>query len=370
MKNRKGGGGGGGGRTPDWAMRMQYFSPSKIPTRIRLVPQNPEQLWFKYTGKWIKVTDPKTGQQVSRFIVGNSHNGTREVPDLLYYYAIENQKPELMASESDAITVVVLEEFHEVEKGRTKNDKPYYDYVRCMGKNRFGQSVCEHCNKGVSKVFGQKKHWSMWPSARKLFEQQLAELADRCVACNKGMVSVYGYTCPNCGGELANHYTRAIDPEIEQSLRYEEVECHHCGKIGLANQLVECVVRHGEGDEVVFSEGCGNPKRPEPVENVWDYDITVVEETVGKSSRTVITGFTPRQEYPQLDKEKERPYDFIFFERMTIEEQSKLMGRPIPREWGDEKSIQQMMDQYFADLRGSAAVAPDEGDSDSKPWTK
>lgn len=364
------GGGSGGGRAPDWAMRMKYFSPGKTPTRIRLIPQNPEQLWFTYYSKWIKINDAKSGRLVSRNVIGNSHNGQREVPDLLYYYAIENQKTELMAGESNAVTVVVLEDYHEVEKGKTRAGNPYYEYVRCAGKNRFGQSVCELCNQGVKKTFGRRLHWSLWPSARKAFEQQLTDLPNRCVSCNKGMVSVYGYSCQSCGGQLANHYDRMIDPEIEYSLQNEEVECHHCGKSGRAGHMIECVVRHGEGDEATFSEGCGKPVRPAAVESPWDYDLTIVEETVGKASRVVITGFTPQQSYPQLDKEKAQPFNFIFFDRMTIEDQAKAMNRPVPREWGDEKSVQQMVDQYFIERDGTHVADPDQGDADSVPWEK
>lgn len=375
MKNRSKGGNSSGaprsGRAPDWAMRMKFFNPGKTPTRIRLIPYTPEQLWFTYYSKWIKITDSKTGKQVSRNVVGNSHNGQREVPDLLYYYAIETQRVDLMASESQAVTVVVLEDFHEVEKGKSKAGNPYYDYVRCAGKNRFGQSVCEHCSQGVKKVFGQKLHWSLWPSAKKALEQQLLELGSRCVSCTKGIVSVYGYTCQSCGGQLANHYDKMISPEIEQHLQTEETECPHCGKTGMAGQLVECVIRHGDGDDATFSEGCGNPKRPEAVEDLWGYDLTVVEETVGKASKVVITGFNPSEKGPEIGAELSTPFDFLFFDRMTLEDQVKAMGRPVPKEWGDERAVQGLIDQYFQEnVASQETVDPNQADSESVPWSK
>lgn len=373
MKNKSKGGSGGGsrdGKAPDWAMRMKFFSPGQIPTRIRLIPQNPEQLWFNYFSKWIKITDPKTGKQVSRNVIGNSHNGAREVPDLLYYYAIEQQRADLMAGEQFAATVVVLEDFHEVEKGKTKAGNPFYEYVRCSGKNRFGQSVCDLCNQNVKKTFGQRLHWSMWPSAKRGFEEQLFELSGRCVGCNKGELSVYGYNCGSCGVQYANHYDKPIDPLDEKIYQTEEMDCPHCGKNGLPHQQIECVVRHGSGDDATFSEGCKNPTRPAAVENPWDYDLTVVEEMVGKSSRTIITGFSPRQEYSQLAKDLEQPFNFIFFDRMSIEDQAKAMNRAVPPEWGSVESVQRMVDQFFNDKDQEPAVSPDQGDGDSVPWNK
>lgn len=349
-------------------LRSQFFSPDKRPTRIRLIPFTPEQLWFDYYGKWIKIKDTN-GKQVSRFVIGNSHNGEREVPDLLYYYAVEGQKADLMASQSSVVTVVVLEDFHEVEAGKTKKGTPFYKPVRCNGKNRFNQVVCEECNKGTKKSFGLKRHWSMWPSARRTFEQQLEELSSRCMSCNKGMISVYAYACASCGTQLANHYDAPIDAEIEEALRNEDIECEHCKAVGRAKQLEECVVRHGDGEDATFSEGCKNPKRPAPVENLWDYDLTVVEETVGNASRVVITHFSPSSEGPQLGGDLAQPYDFLFFDRMTIEDQIKAMGRPMPREWGSEKDIQDLVDQYFQDrAHAQAATDQDETDVESVAW--
>lgn len=358
------------GKAPDWAMRMKFFSPGQIPTRIRLIPQNPEQLWFSYYSKWHKSNDPQTGKQVNRNVIGNSHNGAREVPDLLYYYAIKQQNADLMASEQFAVTVVVLEDFHEVEKGKSKAGNPYYDYVRCTGKNRFGQSVCELCNQGVKKTFGQRLHWSLWPSAKRGFEEQLHELNNRCVGCNKGELSVYGYNCASCGSQFANHYDKTIDPMDEKIFQTEEVTCQDCGKTGMAGQLIECVVRHGSGDDVSFSEGCKNPTRPEPVESPWDYDLTVVSEAVGKSSRVVVTGFTPKKQYPQLSKDLEQPFNFIFFDRMTMEDQAKAMNRAVPPEWGDVASVQRLVDQFFNDKAQEQFVSPDKEDGDSVPWSR
>ena len=95
-----------------------------------------------------------------------------------------------------------------------------------------------------------------------------------------------------------------------------------------------------------------------------------MSEAVGKSSRVVVTGFTPKKQYPQLSKDLEQPFNFIFFDRMTMEDQAKAMNRAVPPEWGDVASVQRLVDQFFNDKAQEQFVSPDKEDGDSVPWSR
>lgn len=360
MKGGGGGGGGSGGGAPAWSMRMRYFNPGPTPTRIRLVPYRAGQLWFRYMSRWVKLT--VNGKQVSRNVIGNSHNGELAVPDLLYYYMIENENPQLQASPSDVVTVAVLENYHQVKKGTSKKGRDYFDLVRCEGVDRFNVTKCKLCKDGSPVEFGNQNHWSFWPNARQQFSEQLALIPGRCSGCFKGEISVYGYACAKCDTELGNHFTGGIDPDLESALRTEPTKCPSCKETALAKHLIECVIRHGEGEAAQYSEGCKTPKRPPEGVEPWEYDLWVVEEKVGQASAIRIIKFAPPKD--DVPASLLQPFEFNdFFSHMSLDEQAKNLGRE--NVFGPEE--QKAVDDFFATPPAQQA-APDEADAHSVPW--
>jgi hypothetical protein len=356
---KKGGAGGGGG-TPSWAMRMKYYSPSAIPTRIRLLPYRPGRLWFRYMSRWVKIT--VDGKQVSRNVIGNSHNGELDVPDLLYYYMITNENEQLMASPSDIVTIAALEQFHKVKKGTSRKGRDYYDLVRCEGVDRFNVSKCQLCKDGSPTEFGNQYHWSFWPNAQQQFMDELALIPRRCCNCFKGEISVHGYSCAKCGVELASHYKGGIEPDVEKAFRDDPTTCPHCKETAKAEHLIECVIRHGEGESAQYSEGCQSPKRPPAGVDPWEYDLWVAEEKVGQATAIRITKFAPPMDgvAPALLQ----PMEFNdFFSHMTLDEQAKNLGRP--NVFGPAE--QEAVDAFFA-KPPAQPVAPDAEDTNSVPW--
>lgn len=349
-------------------LRQLFFSATALPTKIRIIPSTPatpdtpSKMWVRYYSKWVATTS--NGKTVKRNVIANSHNGERPVPDLLYYYMINLDKPELKASASDVVTVLVLENFHQIKAGETKGGRAYYNYSRCTSvPDRFGRPThCDECAKGTPKKFGRKLHMTMWPSQREAFEAELLSLSSRCVGCNRGEISVYGYECAACKKTIASHYDGVISPDEEAALRESEVTCPHCGHTAAAVSMIECVIRHGEGDAATFTQGCTSPTLPEQVPNPWDYDLTVVEEVVGNGSRMVVTKFEPAQKY-ELEDGLETPFDFLFFQYMTLEDQAKALGR---KNVFDDKA-QELLDAYFAPPEAPQA-APSEPDAQSIPW--
>ena len=362
-----GGSGGGGGKAPGWAMRMRYFDPTPQPARIRLIKYRSNQPWFRYMSRWTKVTE--NGKQVSRNVIGNSHNGELPVPDLLYYYMIKEENQNLQASPSDVVTVSMLENFHKVKGGTSKKGKDWFTYVRCEGANKFGQSICQLCKDGSPTEFGQQYHWSFWPNAQQQFLEELALIQNRCCSCFKGEISVFGYACPECGVELASHYKGLIPPEAEQAYRSEPTTCPHCSKTAMAHQLTECVVRHGSGETAQFTEGCNNPKRVPEGTDPWDLDLTIVQEKVGTGTAVRIVKFAPAMEVNPTTKEPLpaalfQPMEFNdFWSHMSLDDQAKNLGRP--NVFGEEE--QKMLDDFFA-APPTPQAAPSEPDKNSIPW--
>jgi len=348
--NRPSGGGGnksGGYEVPAWKKRQEYFKPGTEPTKIRLIPNDKGELWYPYMSKWVSTAKGK------RNIISNAWNGDRDMPCVLYYYAVENENADYLASEQMVTTVLVLEDYYKIPKTSAKGNE-YHVYEKSLGTDKHGRTLDPAEYQSYEKSFGRKLHWSMWPSQQRNFMNTLLSLVDKCANCKDGEISVYAYGCPQCGGTIADHREEPIDRESEQVLRTQSVVCPHCEATVVAEQQYECVKQDGYGGDWV--EGCGSPIRislDEPL------DLVIRAVPAGRSVAIEVLEFGPASDDGKsIPDWMTKPFEFdSFFGKMDLADQANSMGLPMPF----EESAQALVDQFFE-------AQADEEDDDSIPF--
>tara|TARA_B100000131_G_scaffold166520_2_gene161011 strand:+ start:9667 stop:10818 length:1152 start_codon:yes stop_codon:yes gene_type:complete len=354
---KKFGGGAGGGfeprKPPAWKFRMRdyKFRPDENETRVRIIPTEENQTFYKYYAKW--VTTPQ-GQK--RQIISNAWNTERALPCVLYYYCAEEEKEDFWADEKCAVSVFVMEDFYKIPHTSEKGYE-YFTYERVPAPDRNGRiSHPSSAHEGYEIVFGRKLWWELWPGQKRQLLEKLAEIGNKCANCEKGEISTYAYACPECEFVMANHQEEEIDPSDEEVLRTSPVECSSCGYIGMATPVVECVHPKGHGSRKTYEEGCGNP-----IQLDWkDCDIVLRADQVGGRVSYQIAGFeaadtVATSDVPQEDLE---PFDFNYFLGMqSLDDQARAMGRHNPF----DGSAQSILDNHYE-------AGHDEEDSDSVPF--
>ncbi|MBT3328276.1 MAG: hypothetical protein HN396_18790, partial [Gemmatimonadales bacterium] len=150
--------------------------------------------------------------------------------------------------------------------------------------------------------------------------------------------------------------------DAETAYREELTQCPHCSETAQAEHLIECVIRHGEGEGAQYSEGCQSPKRPPDGVDPWEYDLWVSEEKVGQATAIRITKFSPPMD--GVSSDLLAPMEFNdFFSHMSLDEQAKNLGRT--NVFGPAE--QEAVDAFFA-KPPAQPVAPDAEDKNSVPW--
>lgn len=324
---------------------MKYFKPTDEPTRIRIIPNKDGSLFYTYYSRWVK------SRAGSRNVISNSWNGERSVPCVLYYYALEDEKPDMLASPNYAMTVLVLEEFYKIPK-TAKSGNTYYVYERSKGTDPHGRSLDPPEYAEYEKVFGRKLHWSMWGSQKKQFEESLEALTEKCGNCRDGSLMVYAYSCPECGHSLGNHKENPIPEDREDLLRNTKITCPNCEMTVTAHREYECIKQEGYGRRAKWVPGCDRPTLVTP-EGV---DLTIVAKTVGKSTLVEVLEFDDQEDL-DIPEFMHEPFDFdYFFGQMSLEDQARAMGRDNPF----DDNAQKALDNFFV-------ADADEEDEHSSP---
>ena len=365
---RGGGGGGGGGRNgkpPMNSLRYKTARLSETPTRLRLVPLNPDEPFFLFYQRWVE------GGGKRAPVISNSHNGVKKVPDLVYYQSITQQDPKLLAAPTYALTVVVLEDFHKtrVPDKNGKKDKQgairMYDQLeRCMGVNKFGKTNCDYCREGVPKQFGDQQYISLSGQQRDALLEMLPELDTRCAGCFEGEIVPYAYTCPECQHCLVDRYKDDVSEDAIQKLLAEDQVCPKCRKTVEVEVQIECQKKRGNE----YVDGCKNPIQLPYTGDIFGYDIalTVKKGSPGVAPIWTITGFAEQKDYG-LPHAMTSPMDFEYFlSHMTLAEQGRILG--IMNPWG--QAAEDAVTAFFSTSERSApsAATSEQADKHSVPW--
>lgn len=349
------GGKGGKHEEPAWKKRMNNFNPKDTKTWIRLYPD-----WYLYYGRWC-------GEKPKKFVISNSHNGEKDVPDLLFLQADRANNPKLLASRYLAATVTVLEYYHEVEVPNKdpKKSKGYINYERCDGTDIYGRSRCKLCASGAKKVFGQRKHWSMSPRSKDDLEEEMSLRLKMCLNCCKGEVSASRFSCNKCSKVILDRYQEEVSDEDANQLHDPAgIECPHCGQACNPVCVYECFVPTGGG----YAKGCDKPI-PVPY-GAGIYDLEYLVEQDSSDWTISINAFRLAGEHPELPGHMLQPMDFhSFFSHMTLEDQAKALGCDNP--FGAEGEA--IVANFFARQPGVAQASkagPEEADPHSITWNK
>lgn len=342
------------------AMKQRYWSPAELGTRIRLVPVSEDDPWFVYYQRWHKVGSMTVP------VISNSQNGLLNVPDLVYHLACEKESDELLAKPMYAITVLLLEDFHKVEKTSQKGAK-FAEYVRCMGRDSRGKVRCDHCTAGVPKVFGQQRYYSLSQWGRERLLEEIGKLPGRCAACATGELSLASYVCGGCKGTLVDLTTTVVTDEDKEFLSSgEALTCNLCGKDCVPEAVYECVIPDGTS----FREGCANPKRIAPA-SIFDYDFTLraTKNAAGKLSDVAISSFSEKKVYA-LQGYMTRPMPLAgFLSYEPLVDQAAKLHIEIPFE--DVAEAEDYLASYFAPKTPAGATQaerPEEADADAVDW--
>lgn len=346
-KKKNKGGGDSAFQPAPWAERMKYFKPTETPTRVRIILNKDGSQYYTYYSRWVKSGGG------SRNVISNSWNGDpeRNIPCALYYYALEEEKPELLASPNYSMTILVLEEFYKIPK-TSKSGNTYFIYERSLGEDLHGRSLDPPECKDYEKIFGRKLHWSMWGTQKKQFDESLGELTEKCGHCKEGSLMVFAYTCPKCDHEIANHKVSPIEGEEEDILRNTDIVCPKCDEGIRAESQFECIKQEGYGRRAKWVPGCDNPVAVEPC----TIDLTIKCTEVGKNRLIEILEFDNQEEI-DLPGYMFEPFDFDrFFGQMSLEEQARCMNRENPF----DDNAQSVVDKFFM-------TDPDKEDEHSSP---
>lgn len=368
LNSQRGGGGGGrNGRPPAFSMRYKTARLSETPTRLRLVPLNPDEPFFLYYQRWVEQGARRTP------VISNSHNGAKKVPDLVYYQSITQEDPKMLAAPAYAMTVIVLEDFHKtkVPDKNGKKDKNgalrMYDQLeRCKGVDRFGKSKCEYCRDNVPKQFGDQQYISVSGAQKDALLEMLTALDNRCAGCFEGEIAEYAYECPECNHCFIDRYKDAVDENALQELLSTEQECPKCKKTVWVSALIECQKKRGNE----FVPGCKEPIQLPHTDDLYGYDIalSVKKGSPGVAPIWTITGFAEQKDYG-MPHAMTSPMDFDYFlSHMTLEEQSRVLGVANP--WG--QAAEEAVTAFFARSERAApsAATSEEADKHSIPWGK
>jgi hypothetical protein len=345
---------------PDFVMRMKYWKPDSVPTRIMFVPHGKEGLWYKYYARMVKTS---LGW---RNIVSNNWNGKRKVPCVLDYYAIE-EGDDYIAKEQYAATIVVLEDFYKVPR-KGKNDREYFVYERVPTPDRYGRVNHAPGYEDYEVVFGRQFHWTLSVAAHRRFMEKVMEIEDACWNCKEGVVEVTSFTCPECNSVLADKREEPLSRQDENLLMFEKIECPHCQAEIKATQVKVCSKQEGYGSSAKWVDGCGNAIS----KSVLTDPVELVVKSVpagGNYSDTVIVDFDPAKEDRGLADWFSVPMDFdSFFGKQDLDDQCTALNKPYPQEFsqfmdenGNAKDARVLHDEFFSSR-------PDEEDDDSIPF--
>ena len=300
-----------------WMDRAQWWSPQEAGVWVRLIPGDDGSAYHTFYQAFYGAPGKK------RPIICNCEAGSLDRPCVLCYkLVIEHEKdPEkklAIPMLRYATTVFIAETFHKVKRTSASNTE-FTDLVQCAGVNRFGKSVCDHCDNDAEKVFGNKKHWTMSRSNTRTLTAAIDELSRSCSSCGDGFVSPAEYACSSCGHVLLGG-DRAFSEEEFLSFDSEEKECPSCNHVGLTDPILQCTKTNRRGEVI---SGCDNPAPTD----VSKSEFLIRVEVDGKNTKLIVDGIRPWSDTTGVDEWKLKPYDFkAFLSYMDLEEQARVMG--------------------------------------------
>ena len=364
-KGQSGQGGHKGG-TPAWKMRMEFFDPKGKRTWVRMVPTTVAKPFFLHYSRWV---GPKGGKKL---VISNSHNGDLPVPDLVYYAAERANDASLLAKAQHAITMAVLEYYHEIPvANKDPKKKGYNKYERCGGKNRFGKLACQYCideeaGKNTSKkVFGQRKYWPMSGRTKESLLEEVSAKLNVCLSCGTGEIFPVRFSCPACKQLILDRYENDVTEDELSVMLTDRVECPHCHKTVKTDVEKACIVSSDGEDR----DGCDNPKSFPEGTTAFDVEFQIEQDT--ENYALIVHAVRPIKNHAELPGIVLQPMPFAeFLQYMTLKDQAFALGmdsNPFGQE-GEDALL-----EYFSKSNVQAVPSEadaEEADEESIPWDK
>lgn len=346
----------GGSGVPEWLVTKQlrgsYFRPAdNAPTRIRIIPSLNGELFYEYQQAWVK----QGGRNSS--VISNAWNGERPLPCLLYdkyesAYEEDGQQvaDNYKASSQFAMSIVILEDFYEVEVQKGKNT--YTNYVQAPAPDRHGHVTEDPTYEGYPKVFGRVQHWSFYSRQKEAFEKSLQAVMTKCVSCKEGSVEAVSFKCSSCDHVFADvRSDRISKDELDFLKSGRDIECDKCGTQASPVVTQECTVQRGYGSSAQYEKGCDHPKL---VEQGQPIDLVIRKVPAGTSFAIEILDIETPRDYERLPVMQQNPeirtdaiLDFDrFFGRMKLRDQAFAMfGSADANPYDD--GMEDVIDKFF-----------------------
>lgn len=176
----------------------------------------------------------------------------------------------------------------EMFRERDGKKEQVFRKVVCEGRR------CEHCRKGLEKVFGKKVHWSIGTGHLGDLSGFVDEIEKDCANCGgQGTIEVVSYECSKCGEVVIDmNDTELNDGEIRKIIS----QPHTCR---------ECKNR----DLLLEQKECSKCDDPEPL-SIFDCDLEIKRTGEGTNSTIQIPRWTATEMSEEMVKEFGRPYPF------------------------------------------------------------
>lgn len=204
-------------------------------------------------------------------------------------YHIEDGAPGIQRQKQFAFNAIRPGNFHRVPSANLnpKTNKPYMEWVSCMGKN------CKHCKARVKKEYGLRVYW---PMGIRFAEQLMAyedSLLSMSCACGDSLI-IEAFTCASCKDCVVDLTEEPMDAEQLHMMKVQPKTCPFCGHLDL----------------LVPEKSCESCDSPEPL-TIWDVILEVQKTGFQTDSSLMILGFTPLDEDTRSKlQDKMKPFDF------------------------------------------------------------
>ena len=271
---------------------------------------------------------PTGGRGNGAYVQSNSFNGGRQVPDLLYHYAQQDET--IKISQHFAHMVVLGGKFHQIEKESATGNKYTVDEP-CVGRGCDGCANNRPSTNGSLRVYNPG--WNHWNNLISFAEN----IAECCVSCREGYIVPTMYLCPECGSTIhdlaESDFTERLSVFrnicLEMGAKGGDglIGCGTCNARVVPIETSECLkLTFDRRNEFVENAvlGCDNPVRM----TIFDCAVKISKTSAENTSDLKLDQFDRMSFLTEDDLARFPVNDFMDLTDVTPARQAEQMRKP------------------------------------------